>query len=144
MSAPSRTLILYPVFALVLLVALVLLRMARTRFAAVRGGTVNVRFYRTYSDGEEPEEMRALTRHFVNLFEMPVLFYLVVVLTYVTDQVTWWLVGCAWAYVALRWVHTWVHLGTNDVLTRFRVFFTSGMVLWVMWATLLVQLVRAG
>ena len=54
------------------------------------------------------------------------------------------MVGCAWAYVAIRYLHTWVHLGSNDVLTRFRVYCASGLVLLILWTMLLVELVRAG
>ena len=59
-----------------------------------------------------------------------------------THQVTYWLVGCAWAYVALRYAQTWMHLTRNDVVVRFSLYFASGAVLVVMWVTLLVQLVR--
>jgi hypothetical protein len=38
MSAPSPTLILYPAFAMFLLVAIVLSRLRSMRFAAVRAG----------------------------------------------------------------------------------------------------------
>ena len=144
MGDPSRTQILYPVFAMFYLVAFVLARMARLRLAAVGSREMNPRFYRTYDEGQEPEHMRVVTRHFINLFETPVLFYVGVILTYVSDQVTYWMVGCAWAYVAIRYLHSWVHLGSNDVLTRFRLYFASGLVLVVMWTTLLVQLLRAG
>ena len=85
-----------------------------------------------------------VSRHFVNLFEMPVLFYVGVIMTYVTHQASYWLIGCAWAYVALRYVHTWVHLTANDVMVRVSVYFGSGIVLLVMWVTLLVQLLRTG
>ena len=138
------TQILYPVFAMFLLVAIVLLRMRSMRFAAVRRREVPAAYYRTFQDATEPEPLRVISRHFSNLFEVPVLFYVGTLMTYVTRQVTPWLVACAWAYVALRYVHTWVHLGTNDVLVRLSVYFASGFVLCVMWATLLVQLVRAG
>ena len=84
-----------------------------------------------------------IARHFTNLFEVPVLFYVVVLMTYVTHQVTTWLVACAWAYVALRWVHSAIHLTSNDVVARFSAYFASGAVLVVMWATLLVQLLRS-
>src|SRR5262252_10416024 len=97
MTAPARTQILYPLFAMVLLVAVVFLRMGRARFGAVRRGEMNPRFYRTYDEGQEPEHLRVITRHFINLFEMPVLFYVAVLTTYVTDEVSWWTVACAWA-----------------------------------------------
>ena len=144
MADPTRVQILYPTFAMFYLTAFVLFRMARLRFGAVSRGEMDPRFYRTYDDGQEPPHMRVVTRHFINLLETPLLFYVVVVLVYVTDQATPWLIGCAWSYVAVRYVHSWIHLGSNDVLTRFRVYGVSVLVLVVMWTSLLVQLLRAG
>lgn len=144
MIESSPNLILYPVFAMFFLAAFVLARLARMRFGAVRRGEVSARFYQTYDEGEEPKELRVVTRHFINLFEMPVLFYVGVILIYITHQVTYWLVFCAWAYVGLRYLHSYIHLGTNDVLTRFRVYFASGVMLLVMWSSLLVQLMWFG
>jgi hypothetical protein len=144
MTTPSPTLILYPVFAMFALVAAVLLRLRSLRFGAVRRREISLRFFRTYVGDDEPEALRVTSRHFSNLFEVPVLFYVVVLMTYVTGQVTYWLVGCAWVYVALRYAHSAVHLTRNDVMTRFGLYAASGVLLAVMWATLLVQLLRAG
>lgn len=140
----SPTLILYPVFPMVFLVFFVLMRMRSLRFAAVHGGEISATYYRAFQGEEEPEALRVVTRHFINLFEMPILFYVVVIMIYVTHQVSHWLVGCAWGYVALRYVHTWIHLTANDVMKRVVVYFTSGAVLLVMWITLLVQLLIDG
>src|SRR5262245_42265455 len=106
MSDPAPKLILYPVFAMFLLVAMVLLRMRSMRFAAVRNRSVNVRYYKAFQGDEEPEPLRVIARHFQNLFEVPVLFYVGVIMAYVTHQVTWVAIGCAWLYVALRYAHT--------------------------------------
>jgi len=143
MGEPASNLILYPVFAMFFLVAAVLVRMAKLRVGAVGSGEVSAKYYRAYQGADEPEHMRVVTRHFINLFEVPVLFYVVVILTYITHQVSSWMIGCAWAYVAARYVHSYVHLTSNDVLTRFRVFIASGLVLFVMWVSLLVELIRA-
>ena len=140
----SQTPILYPAFPMVALVFFVLNRMRTKRFAAVRDREMDAGFYRTFQGGEEPEPLRVVTRHFINLFEMPMLFYVVLLMIYVTHQTTTWLVACAWLYVVLRYVHSYVHLTKNDVMTRVIVYFSSGLVLFVMWVTLLVQLVRAG
>lgn len=144
MAEPSPTLILYPVFAMFLLVAVVLLRMRSMRFAAVRRKEVRATYYRAFQGGEEPEALRVISRHFTNLFEVPVLFYVGVIMAYVTHQVTYWLVACAWAYVALRYGHSFIHLTSNNVVARFSVYFASGFVLLVMWSSLLVRLIRAG
>ena len=132
--------ILYPAFAMFVLTAAVFVRMAQVRFRAVGRGEMQAEFYRTYQAGAEPDYMRVVTRNFVNLFEVPVLFYVVVVLIYVTRQTSPWFLGCAWTYVALRYVHTYVHLGRNDVLLRFRIYLASWIVLTVTWVSLFVRL----
>ncbi len=144
MDVLSPNLILYPVFAMFLLVAAVLLRLRKLRFAAVRNEEIRAEYFRAYQGQEEPEPLRVIARHFSNLFEVPVLFYVVAIMIYVTQQVSWWLVACAWTYVALRYLHTFVHLTANNLIARFSVYFASGFVLALMWATLLVKLLRAG
>jgi hypothetical protein len=135
--------ILHPLFAMFLLVSIVLLRMRSQRFAAVRANEVSAEFYKAYPDGVEPESLRVVSRHFSNLFEMPVLFYTVVLMIYVTHHVSTFLVICAWLYVALRYAHSAIHLGSNNLIARFSAYFASAFVLAVMWVTLLVQLLRA-
>ncbi len=144
MNEAESARILYPVFAMFLLVSVVLLRMRSRRFAAVRKQEVDVAFYKAYPDGGEPESLRVISRHFSNLFEMPVLFYAVVLMIYVTHHVSTFLVVCAWLYVALRYLHSAIHLGSNNVVARFSAYFASAFVLALMWVTLLVQLLRAG
>ena len=141
MPDTAPVLILYPAFAMFLLVALVLARMAQLRFAAVGKQAMNPEYYRTYQAGEEPDELRVFTRNFINLFEVPVLFYVGVVLVYITGQVNTWLIVLAWLYVALRYLHTYIHLTSNDVMLRFKVYASSGLVLFVLWASLFLQLV---
>lgn len=68
MTEAAPTLILYPVFAMFLLVAIVLWRMRSMRFAAVRTNEVSAEYYRTYQDGAEPEALRVVSRNFSNLF----------------------------------------------------------------------------
>lgn len=136
--------ILYPLFAMFGLVAFVLLRLRSQRFAAVGSKQVDASFYKAYPEGVEPESLRVVSRHFSNLFEMPVLFYVVALMIYVTQQTNAFLVACAWLYVIVRCVHSYIHLGRNDLIPRFVAYFASAFVLALMWATLLVQLLRAG
>jgi hypothetical protein len=136
--------ILYPAFAMFALVGLVLANLARKRVGAVGRGEMQVGYYKTFQGDDEPEHIRVVTRNFLNLFEVPVLFYVVLILTYVTRQQTAWMVGCAWAYVALRYAHSFVHLSSNDVLLRFRLYFASNFVLLVLWGSLLVRLLSNG
>jgi len=135
----SPNLILYPTFAMFALTFGVLLYMRSRRFGAVRGGSADAAFYKLY-EGQEPEELRVITRNFINLFEMPTLFYVVALMIHATGQTTVWLVFWAWVYVALRYAHTFIHLTSNHVMARFGAYFASSMVLALMWASLLIQL----
>ncbi|WP_197481102.1 MAPEG family protein, partial [Oleiphilus sp. HI0086] len=64
-----------------------------------------------------------------------------VILTYITDSVGLVSVVAAWLYVALRLVHSFVHLGNNNVSLRFASFAASMMALAVLWLAMLFALV---
>jgi hypothetical protein len=128
--------ILYPVFALVALTAITLFRLAFARVRAIREGRASLRYFATYQDGREPDETRVLARHYDNLFQAPLLFYVAARVILITHRETAVTVGLAWAYVALRVVHTAIHTTTNDVPWRFRVFAASWLVLVLLWGVL--------
>jgi hypothetical protein len=71
-----------------------------------------------------------------NLFELPVLFYVAVLVAFVTAQGSALVTGLAWTYVALRVVHSVIHCGYNKVMHRFVAFLASALVLFVLWARL--------
>jgi hypothetical protein len=106
------------------------------RVAAVKRGEVDARFYKTYQGGPEPRKAAQHSRHFVNLFENPVLFYAACLAAMVTGQGTGLIVWLAWAYVACRVIHTTVHLGGNKIPPRMIVYGASWVVLLAMWTVL--------
>jgi hypothetical protein len=130
---PAAVNILYPVFAMFALSAFCLFRLARLRFMAVRHGEIDPKFFRLYRDGDEPANLRVHARHLTNLFEAPVLFYVIIIIAFVTRQTGVLPLVLAWAYVILRYIHSYVHLTSNRVMTRFRVFAVSWLVLVVLW-----------
>ena len=115
--------------------------MGLSRRKAVQNREMDHKYYRTYSGGAEPERLRVLTRHSANLLETPPLFYIVVLMIQATGSTSALFVGLAWAYVVLRFVHAYIHLGTNFVLHRFLSFGVGLVVLLAMWVLLLVRLV---
>ena len=125
--------IFYPVFAMFALTAFCLFRLARLRFAAVRKGEIDPKFFRLYRDGDEPDNLRVHARHLANLFEAPVLFYVIVIIAFLTGQTGILPLVLAWAYVVLRYAHSYVHLTSNRVMTRFRLFALSWLVLALLW-----------
>ena len=80
--------------------------------------------------------------NFRNLFELPVLFYLALVVAALTAQVTAATLGLAWAFVALRIAHSAIHCTYNKVMHRFYAYLIGGMALWVLWGVLALGLLR--
>ena len=71
-----------------------------------------------------------------NLFELPVLFYVAALLSMVLMIQDPFLVQLAWGYVALRYVHSFVHCTYNRVMHRFMAYAASCIVLMFIWARL--------
>ena len=132
--------IFVPALVLGLYTMLFYFYMGLRRRSAVQAREMDHRYYRTYTGGEEPDSLRVLSRHAANLIEIPMLFYAVVIMIEVSGVSSPLFVGMAWAYVALRFVHAWIHLGSNFVLHRFLSFGVSMLVLLAMWVGLLLVL----
>lgn len=132
------TILIYPMAAMVLLTAVVLVRLYRARIAAVRSGQIEIDYFRLHQGAREPESSAKFARHFVNLFEVPTLFYVACLAAMVTGVATPAMAGLAWAYVAVRIAHAWIHLGRNRLRMRRNAFAIGGLVLLAMWVTLAV------
>jgi hypothetical protein len=65
-----------------------------------------------------------------NLFEIPVLFYALVLFLYATRQVDALYLGAAWVFVAFRIAHSIVHCTFNLVIVRFYLYLTATLALW--------------
>ena len=135
--------IVWPAFALVALTTLVMLRLARLRFAAVKAGRVDPRFYKVFRGEGEPEPVAAVARNFSNLFEAPTLFYAGTAIALAAGEAGVTLVSLGWTYVGARVLHSLIHLSTNKVLWRFRAFALSWLVLIAYWVTLGMRLASA-
>ena len=61
--------IVWPAFALVALTLVVVMRLARLRFAAVRAGQVDPRFYKEYDEGHYGGELAVDTANVIQLVE---------------------------------------------------------------------------
>lgn len=88
-----------------------------------------------------PAEVNNAANNLKNLFEIPVLFYALGFIAYLSGNVDAVFVNCAWAYVALRTVHSAIQCTVNKVMFRFAVYALSCLVLWYMTVCLLLKLI---
>jgi hypothetical protein len=130
--------VIYPLFAMVVLTAVVLATLFRSRVGAVRQGLVSATYFRIYQGETEPESSAKAARHFANLFEAPILFYVVCLAAMITHFTGPAMEVLAWVYVAARALHAYVHLGSNRLRHRMRAYFFSWGVLLAMWIYLVI------
>lgn len=136
----NQSLILYPMLALIGWTFVVLLLMGKRRIAAVQAGRVHAREFALGESAAVPAECTIVNRHYMNLLEIPLLFYAVCLTFYVTRRADAVALALAWLYVALRLVHSAVHLGSNRLFHRLLAFAFSNFALMGLWGWLLFRL----
>ena len=135
--------ILLPPTALVLLTGVVFVRLYIDRIGEMRARRIHPQKLASAKQVQETLQNVAASDNFRNLFEMPVLFYALCAFLAITELTTPLLLACAWGYVALRAVHSYVHLTHNKVLRRFQLYMASCMVLFLMWVIFAIRLLTA-
>ena len=67
-----------------------------------------------------------------NLFEIPVLFYALVLYLFVTNQVDVVYVNAAWVFVVFRALHSAVQCTFNLIMLRFYLYLIATLAVWFM------------
>ena len=86
-----------------------------------------------------PAPARFAAENYNHQFEAPVLFYVMCIGAMVAGLANEASLMLAWVYVALRALHTAIHITYNRVMHRFMVFLTSSIVLIAMFGVLAMQ-----
>ena len=123
---------LYPLLAMVAMVFLLLGVGFLRRYRAVQRQEMTLGYFRLLS-GEAPTYVQQATRHYSNLFEMPVLFYVVAVICILYPVEGPWITALGWGYVAARIAHAYIHLTYNNVIHRALAFQVGNTFLIVLW-----------
>ena len=125
--------ILLPVFAMGLLTVAMFLWMLATRLPAMtRAGMVAQDAHDTSALKSLPPEVTQIADNYNHLFEQPTLFYAVAISIAVLGHVDAVHVACAWAFTALRVLHSAVQATINIVNIRFALFGLAWIALAVM------------
>ena len=77
-----------------------------------------------------PPEVSNPSDNLKNLFEMPVLFYALVLLLHQSGLADALDVAAAWVFVAFRALHSAVHCTVNIVMLRFCLYLASALAVW--------------
>jgi hypothetical protein len=124
--------VLLPLFVQVILTFVLLVWMAYLRTGAITGGEVKPSDIALREPGW-PAHATKVANAFHNQLELPLLFYLLTILAWITRHADYLFVVMAWIFVGLRLAHAYVHTSANDVRQRGGIFIVGAIVLMLMW-----------
>jgi hypothetical protein len=131
-----------PVVAMLAITLLAWLRLYHLRFAEMARRKIDPQSIALSAQKDAGLQDTRGADNFNNQFQLPVLFYVAVLVAHATGQGTELFVQLAWAFVALRLVHALVQWTYNRVVHRFTAYALGALVLWTMWGLLAAGLLR--
>lgn len=112
-----------PVFAMLLLTIIVWVYMYMKRIPWIQNANLTAEQMRPGEfEKNQPAEVLNPSSNFKNLFEIPVLFYVLAFFLFVTERVDMIYLVAAWLFVLSRYAHSFVHCTFNHVMTRFMIY----------------------
>jgi len=134
--------ILLPLFVEVILTFALLFWLAPLRARDFSSGVTRPQDIALRQPNWSPRTLQ-VSYSYSNQFELPVLFYILTVLEYVTHSAGVAFVVLAWAFVLFRCLQAFVHVTSNIVRLRGTFFIVSAVVLAVMWAIYIAEVLTA-
>lgn len=125
--------ILLPALAQILLTIVVYGALAVAKAKAVRGGLVDLDRRALHEDAW-PDSVRKINNNIRNQFEVPVLFYVLTIVLWQLNETGVVAQSLAWLFVISRFVHAYIHTGSNYVPARRRVFMVGCVIVLLMTA----------
>ena len=135
----SMRAVLAPLFVEVVLTFGLMLWMGTMRVRLVGSGQVRPQDI-ALREPNWPPHVLQVQNAAANQFELPVLFYVLTILSIITRDADLTFVILAWVFVLLRLVHAYIHVTSNIVRLRGLAFITGAAVLMVMWAIYMLRL----
>lgn len=123
--------IFWPLLAQITLTVFVFFILASRKADAIKSGQEN-REKAALDNKAWNESVVKASNNIDNQFQTPVLFYALCFVLYELQAVTIFSLSLAWAYAVSRFVHAYIHLGSNYVPNRLRVFLFGFVMLILM------------
>lgn len=123
--------IFWPVLVQILLTIVGFMLMGVQKAKAVKANDVDMTKTALNNDAW-PEYVMKVTNNVRNQFQVPLLFYVICFVFYSINAVTTTVLYLAWAFVITRIIHAYIHMSSNYLPARFRVFTLGFVILVVM------------
>lgn len=139
----SNAALMLPVFAQIALTFAVLIKMGSCRVAALKNREVTLGDVALGGDAWS-NNVKKVSNNFNNQFQIPILFFAVAAFFMVTGKVDLVAIVLAWAFVASRCVHSFIHIRANDVRQRFKVYVIGVFIVMALWIWLALKIYLIG
>ena len=91
-------------------------------------------------DGEFPKYALSARDHFRNMFEIPILFYLLCILLIIKNEYDPIDIYLAWGFVLFRLIHSLIRIPNRNVLYRYSAFIVSLFFLIGGWISFIIKI----
>lgn len=129
-----------PLLLQICLTLVIYTKLVLAKIKAVRANEVD-QTRRALHDDAWPEYVQKINNNIRNQFEVPVLFYVLVLALAELSAVGIIAITAAWVFALSRLLHAWVHTGSNVVLLRRNIFLLGVLSIFALTALLIYEVV---
>ena len=135
----QKTLILYPTVLMMVLTLYLYVKNYLDNTKAHKNKIIKGKYFKAYQ-GEVPEYIEVSRQTLKNQFELPILFYFLISLILIFDNVVIIDIILAWLFVVSRYIHCYIRLTSNYVPYRARIFQLGLLILIAGWINFLINI----
>ena len=106
-----------------------------------RNKDIRLSQFRIY-EGEFPDRLRSARQQYQNMFEIPIIFYLLCLLNIYFNNYNQFDIVCAWGFVVFRMIHFFIRLQNQkniNIIPRTFIFIISLIFLTIGWVSFVIK-----
>lgn len=135
----ESSLIIYPAFSMVCLTLMLYIKNRIDVTKAIKEKKLELKYVKLYN--LDPPDYVELSRQTLkNQFESPILFYILICMLFVNNNIIILDLVIAWAYALSRYVHAYVRLSRNYIPHRALIFSLGLLILLAGWINFIIKL----
>ncbi len=120
-------------------ILLILFGMFLVRKTAIQNNEVDMSHFKSYS-GNTTEKLMIFQNHYNNQFQIPMVFFVVCLLTMQQHKTTSLTLILATLFITSRMIHSFIHLTSNHIIYRTLSYFSGVIIVGVMFIILLIDI----
>ena len=110
--------------------------MFKKRKKAVLKKEISINYFKDYQE-KVPVNLQVIKNHFENQFQIPIVYFVTVLALIQFQAVDIFSVLLGYAFLISRVLHSYIHLGKNNVLMRAKAYFVGILLILIMWSQLI-------